>query len=270
MRAGNLLRRLGVDAVLGTGGYSSFYSVVAARLSGIPSAVLDTNAVPGRSNRLASRFCKLAFTAFSGQEGYFHCPVSAVGIPLQERLSTPGARGRMGISEDERVVLFIGGSQGARTLNDLALACPGGIRILLQCGEADEKRVADRLGTRTGFIVRGFVDDLSDWYSAADLAVARAGAQSLAELCSFGVPALFVPYPHAADDHQAANAMVAANAGGALMKRQDSIESAGFWNEITALLDDRQRLSAMSAAMKGLLPTDAAEKVSQQLGRLCR
>jgi len=269
IRALSLLRRLGADAVLGTGGYASFYCVAAAWLCGIPSAVLDTNAIPGRSNRLVSRFAKLAFAAFPGQEGLFHCAVRTAGIPVQDRPRPVGARARLGFSDDDRVVLFLGGSQGARAVNDLAMACPPGISVLLQCGESDEKRVRERVKGRAGFIAGGFLADLSDWYAAADLAVARAGAQTLAELSGFGVPTVFIPYPHAADDHQAANAMMAVRAGAALMKRQETLEPEAFWMELKALLDDRRSLSGMALAMSGLLPRNAAQVVSEELRRLC-
>lgn len=264
-----LLKRLGVHAVLGTGGYASFYCVAAARLSGIPCAVLDTNAIPGRSNRLVSRFAGLAFAAFPGQEGFFHCRVMTAGIPVQKRPRPEGARARLGLSELDRVVLFLGGSQGARAVNDLALACPAGITVLLQCGESDLQRVSGLIQGRKGFLAEGFLEDLTDWYSAADMAVARAGAQTLAELSQFGVPAVFIPYPHAADDHQAANAMKAVGAGAALMKRQETIAPESFWREMTALLDDRGSLGAMAMAMSGLLPGNAAGVVSEELRRMC-
>lgn len=270
IRAAGLIRRLGIDAVLGTGGYASFYAVAAARFLGLPGTVLDTNAIPGRSNRWASRFCDLAFAAFPGQESMFHCPVRTVGIPIQSRAASPGARSRLGIHEGERVVLFLGGSQGAQALNDLAAACPEGVRVLLQCGEKDEKRIIRALEGRVGFIAAGFVRDLSDWYSAADLAVARAGAQTLAELSAFGVPAVFIPYPHAAHDHQAANAMVAVNAGAARMVRQECLDAEAFWSDSLALLNDPDTLSRMADSMRGLFPGDAAMKVSAEIRRLCR
>jgi UDP-N-acetylglucosamine--N-acetylmuramyl-(pentapeptide) pyrophosphoryl-undecaprenol N-acetylglucosamine transferase len=269
-RAVGLLRRLRVDAVLGTGGYASFYCVAAAWLCGIPSAVLDTNAIPGRSNRLVSRFARLAFTAFPGQEGMFHCKVIAAGIPVQTRTRPVGARARLGLPEDGPVVLFLGGSQGARAVNDLAMTCPGGIAVLLQCGRSDEERVKGIVADRKGFVAEGFLADLSDWYAAADIAVARAGAQTLAELSEFGVPTVFIPYPHAADDHQAANAMIAVGAGAALMKRQETLEPGEFWSGMKALLLDRGSLETMAKAMSGLLPKNAARTVSEELRRLSK
>lgn len=269
LRAAGLLRRLKIDAVLGTGGYASFYCVAAAWLCRIPCAVLDTNAIPGRSNRLVSRFAKLAFAAFPGQEELFHCPVKTAGIPIRSGTRPEDARARLGLPEDGAVVLFLGGSQGARAVNDLAVACPPGVTVLLQCGEADEQRVRGLIQGRDGIVARGFLADLSDWYAAADLAVARAGAQTLAELAEFGVPAVFIPYPHAADDHQAANAMMAVKAGAALMKRQDTIEPEAFWNELKALLKDGDALRAMAHSMGGLLPGNAARVVSEELRRLC-
>ncbi|MFO7626340.1 MAG: UDP-N-acetylglucosamine--N-acetylmuramyl-(pentapeptide) pyrophosphoryl-undecaprenol N-acetylglucosamine transferase [Candidatus Fermentibacteraceae bacterium] len=268
-RAVGLLRRLKIEAVLGTGGYASFYCVAAAWLCGIPCAVLDTNAIPGRSNRLVSRFAKLAFAAFPGQEDLFHCAVKTAGIPVQTRKRPKGARPRLGLSDDHQVVLFLGGSQGARAVNDLAMACPPTVNVLLQCGESDEQRVKGIVADRGNFLVAGFLADLSDWYAAADIAVARAGAQTLAELSEFGVPTVFIPYPHAADDHQAANAMMAVRAGAALMKRQETLEPEAFWSELKVLLENRGSLEGMAQAMSGLLPKNAAQVVSEELRRLC-
>jgi UDP-N-acetylglucosamine--N-acetylmuramyl-(pentapeptide) pyrophosphoryl-undecaprenol N-acetylglucosamine transferase len=268
-KAAGLLRKLGIDAVLGTGGYASFYCVAAAWLLGIPGAVLDTNAFPGRSNRLVSRFCKVAFAAFPGQDRLFHCPVSTVGIPREPVRVVSGAAEKLGLPEEKPVVLVLGGSQGARALNDLALQCPGGISVLLQCGGRDEQRVAEIAKDRENFLVAGFLEDLSDWYSASDIAVARAGAQTLAELASFGVPAVFIPYPHAADDHQARNAGVAVEAGGALMVRQETLNPGSFWEAVTELLQDREKLASMSAAMERLLPADTAERISTEIRGLC-
>lgn len=269
-RAVRLVRTVRADAVLGTGGYASFYCVAGAWLSGVPGCVLDTNALPGRSNRWVSRFCRLAFAAFPGQERYFRCPVSAVGIPRDTRGKAAGARERLGIPADARVVLFLGGSQGASALNDLATARPSGIRLLLQSGVRDEARMAGQLEGREGFTVRGFVDDLSDWYSSADLAVARAGAQTMAELSAFGLPAVFIPYPYAADDHQTANARVAADAGAAVLMVQEDAHPDRLWSLVGELLNDSPRLAAMASAMVALLPGNAAEKVSAGIRGLCR
>ncbi len=270
VRAVRLVRSVGADAVLGTGGYASFYCVAGAWLSGVPGFVLDTNAIPGRSNRWVSLLCRLAFAAFPGQEGYFRCPVSVVGIPRRPGGRAAGARERLGIPDDARVVLFLGGSQGASALNDLAAARPPAVRLLLQCGVRDEARMTGMLQGRDGFTVRGFVSDLSDWYSAADLAVARAGALTMAELSAFGLPAVFIPYPYAADDHQAANAGKAAEAGAAVFMRQDEADPARLWGLVTELLEDPPRLAAMASAMGAFLPGDAAEKVSAGIRGFCR
>lgn len=269
IRAVRLLKRLDISAVLGTGGYASFFAVAASKLAGVPGAVLDTNAVPGKSNRWVSRFCRLAFAGFPGQEDLFRCPVVTVGIPRVPVPDVPGAHGRVGVSGDERVVLVLGGSQGASALNDLALRCPGEITLLLQSGDRDRPRVTELVRGRKNLRVEGFLNDLSDWYRVSLVAVARAGAQTLAELSAFGVPAVFIPYPHAAHDHQAKNAEVAVKAGGALMIRQEDLDPDRFWSMVMNLLDDRERLSAMSGAMRDLLPGDSAGRVSDEMRRLC-
>ncbi|MCK5841427.1 MAG: UDP-N-acetylglucosamine--N-acetylmuramyl-(pentapeptide) pyrophosphoryl-undecaprenol N-acetylglucosamine transferase [Candidatus Sabulitectum sp.] len=264
LKARALIKSIGADVVLGTGGYSSFFAIVAARSLGIPAAVFDSNAISGRSNRIASRFCRIAFTGLKSGETGLNCRTVQTGTPVSGKMNktaTVLARKRLGIPEDFPVILFLGGSQGAKAINDLALAVGEDVSVLLQCGNSDYKRVLKQSKTMDNFTVKPFLTDLSLWYSAAALAVARAGGQTIAELAAFGLPAVLVPYPYAAEDHQMANAAVILNAGGALLRTQTETEHSDFTGFLLKLGGDRKKLAEMSAAMQSIFPDDPAEKI---------
>lgn len=269
--ARKLLNSNRVDIVLGTGGYSSFFAIAAAWSLGIPAAIFDSNAISGRSNRMASRFCKIAFTGLSGGENGLNCPVIFTGTPVADKMKkTPAATAReeIGIDKDVPAILFLGGSQGAKAINDLAINTGAEVSILLQCGENDHQRVLQYSENQDNLNVKPFVQDLSLWYSAADLVVARSGGQTIAELSAFGLPAVFIPYPYAADDHQRANAAVIQSTGGALLFSQDEIESSDLVEKIVQLARNSEELLNMSTAMKSVFPSDPAENIITHLRRL--
>ena len=269
--ATSLLRELDIHAVLGTGGYSAFFAVTAAWITRRPAALLETNAIPGKSNRIASLFCREAYTGFeSGGKG-LRCSAIHTGTPVSGELSitdTPAARRKLGLPEDRPVVLFLGGSQGAEAINDLALGMPGDLSVLLQCGERDHERVLAAAEGRQGFLVSPFLDDLSQWYSAAELAVARAGGQTIAELSAYGLPAVLVPFPFAAEDHQAANAAAVERAGGAILRRQGGLAQGELAGILLRLLSSEDELGGMRRAMKALYPPDPPGRIAERLREL--
>jgi UDP-N-acetylglucosamine--N-acetylmuramyl-(pentapeptide) pyrophosphoryl-undecaprenol N-acetylglucosamine transferase len=270
-RARTLLRRNGIDAVLGTGGYSSFFAIAAAKTMGIPAAVLDTNAIPGRSNRIASRFCRLAFTGLPGGEAGLKCRVYHTGTPVSSRLrkiSVKEARESLGIAVDKPVVLFLGGSQGAEGLNDLALDLPEEVTVLLQCGTRDLERVLRISDGKNNIVIEPFVDNLSLWYSAAELAVARAGGQTVAELSAFRVPAVLVPFPYAAEDHQTANAAVLERAGAAILRQQKDLSSSSLRELLIRLFSQPDELAGMEEAMGAVFPADPARRIVSLLAEM--
>jgi UDP-N-acetylglucosamine--N-acetylmuramyl-(pentapeptide) pyrophosphoryl-undecaprenol N-acetylglucosamine transferase len=271
LRASRLLRRNRIDAVLGTGGYSSFFAVAAAGLSGKPAAILETNAVSGRSNRFASRFCRVAFTGFSDGARGLRCPVRHTGTPVSDRFvlhDSNDAKRALRLPPDKPVILFLGGSQGAGAINDLACGMPEGFTVLLQCGERDMDRMTGMALARKNLTVEPFVEDLSLWYSAAELAVARAGGQTIAELSVFGLPAVLVPFPFAADDHQTANAAVAERAGAAFLRQQEGFSPGELSGMLLRLISNREELDRMGKAARDLFPSDPAGAIVENLREL--
>lgn len=268
LHAGRLVRRLRPRLVVGVGGYASVAAVLAARLARLPIVLLEQNAVPGAANRLLGRLATSVCLGFEEAAPYF--PVGRTvytGNPVRPQvLAAPPAspRQRPGL-------LVFGGSQGARRLNDavlaaLALLGPRAQRIDIvhQSGAADHARVAE--GYRTLGIaarVETFIDDMGAAYRAADLVVSRAGAMSCAELTALGVPAILVPYPWAADDHQRRNAEVLVQAGAARLLLDRDCDGPHVATLLGTLLEDEATRAAMARAARALGRPDAAEHAAE-------
>lgn len=265
-RAWRILGRFRADVVLGVGGYASFPVVVAAWLRRVPSVLLEQNAHPGLANRTLARLAARVCTTFEAANAYFPParvvqtgnPVRAFPVPT----AAPAAA--------ELTVLVFGGSQGAHRINQaMADAAPAlhaalpGLRVVHQTGAADRAALAARYA-EVGLAadVREFIDDMGAAYHAADLVVCRSGATTVAELTALGKPAVLVPYPFAADDHQRANARELAERGAALLVLDRDLTGAGVAETIIGLARDRQRLAAMGAAARQLGAPDAAARVA--------
>ncbi len=272
--ASALLDELAPNVLFATGGYPSFFPVLAARRHGVPSAVHESNSVPGRANRVMSRFADVTMTGFRGAAAMLGRGAVYTGNPVRpslERHDRGDALERLGLSSGRPTVLFMGGSQGAVAVNDLALGYPGGmdeVNIVIQSGVADYARVKDGTAGRKSVRVFDFVDDPSLLYSAADLAVARSGAMTVAELAWFRVPAIFIPYPYAAGDHQARNAGEVQECGGALVFRQDGLTPGDLWNVVMELLEDGVRIRRMREALAEFMPENPAVSIAKTLGRM--
>jgi UDP-N-acetylglucosamine--N-acetylmuramyl-(pentapeptide) pyrophosphoryl-undecaprenol N-acetylglucosamine transferase len=248
LRSRKLLRRHRADAVISVGGFSAAPASLAAISRKIPLFIHEQNAVEGRLNRMLKPHAKAFFNAYDEAS-----PVK--GYPVGEALF---ARAR--VRSKVKTLIFLGGSQGARFINDLALevapACvERGIRIIHQCGERDYERVKaayEAMGIDAELY--GFTKELPSLLEKSDLAVSRAGASTLWELCANGLPALFIPYPHAAGDHQFYNARFIVRQELGWCER----ESEGVAQVLLNLLDEE--LEAKSRALMANCEKDAAER----------
>jgi UDP-N-acetylglucosamine--N-acetylmuramyl-(pentapeptide) pyrophosphoryl-undecaprenol N-acetylglucosamine transferase len=268
LRACSILKEMKPSAILATGGYSSFFCAVAGWLRGIPVLLHESNALPGKANRVASIFARRVLLGFECASRFFGDKAVVAGNPVRaslRRIDRPAAKAALGLDPSAPAVLALGGSQGARAINELAMAAPAGIQIVLQCGERDFERVASGTAGRGGFFLTPFTTDPSQLYSAADFAIARAGAMTLTELCHFSIPAVLVPYPFAANDHQTPNAAAAAATGGAVAIPEKDLSAASLWETIGGILADPERLSSMSGSISGLFPAGSAEAIAGML-----
>jgi UDP-N-acetylglucosamine--N-acetylmuramyl-(pentapeptide) pyrophosphoryl-undecaprenol N-acetylglucosamine transferase len=262
--------------VVGLGGYASVPGVLAARLRGIPAVLLEQNVEAGAANRVLARIARTVYLGFPPAGRPFPPgKAEATGNPLRAAARAPEgtkpAAARVG--DHPRTLLVLGGSQGARSLNDLALAAVPllaaalpGLAVIHQTGAADEDRVRrayDATAAAGTVEVRAFIERPGEVYARADLCLARAGALSVSELAAAGVPALYVPYPHAGS-HQRGNARWARDRGAALVLEQEGLTPAGLAREIVRLLSDPAGLRAMAGAARAAGGADAAAEIARR------
>jgi UDP-N-acetylglucosamine--N-acetylmuramyl-(pentapeptide) pyrophosphoryl-undecaprenol N-acetylglucosamine transferase len=281
MEASSLIRSFRPDLVLGVGGYASGPVLLAASLTGHPTALLEQNAHVGMTNRILSRFVDRAYISFGHTAEVFGEKKSRLtGNPVRREFVEHARRALAdpeGFESRARTVLVLGGSQGARKLNEdvpRALAQAGfaerDLRVLHQTGEAmrDEvEKTYEDLGIDAQVVT--FIDEMARAFSNAVLVVARAGATTLAELCAIGRPSILVPFPFAADDHQAKNATALEEQGAAICVRESELEVDALGTLVAGLLDDPAKRRAMSlAAREHGRPDAAATIVDDMIGWL--
>lgn len=273
-----LLRAERSSAVLGMGGFTSLPPVYAGHRLGLPAFVHDSNALPGRANRLTARFCTKVMVGMAAAVPHFGTrPTVVTGTPvrleLRELPPREQAAATFGLDPARPVVLVTGGSQGALRLNHLAAAAaaslPADWQVLHIAGASGETAAREASRNRPGYHVLGFCDRMADAYAAADLVIARAGASSLTEFARAGLPAILVPYPFAADDHQTRNAEVFTAAGAAELVQERDLDAAGLAARIQGILGDLQRSAAMAQAARGLDTPDAAARVCAEIEDAC-
>ena len=271
LRSLAVLMRVRPHVVLGMGGYGAGPGGLVAWLLRIPLVIHEQNAVPGLTNRLLAAFATRVLEAFPASFAVRRHAIHT-GNPVRDALvggAAPEARlaGRGGRLR----VLVIGGSQGARALNEtvpgaLAAGALGGkVEVRHQCGPS---HVA---ATRKGYaalsveaVVAGYIDDMEAAYEWADVAVCRAGAMTVAELAAVGVASILVPFPYATDDHQSRNARFLAERGAAVLIPEDRLDAGLLAAALGALHDDRDRVASMSRAAYDAAVRDATYRVATQ------
>jgi UDP-N-acetylglucosamine--N-acetylmuramyl-(pentapeptide) pyrophosphoryl-undecaprenol N-acetylglucosamine transferase len=268
--AGHMLNQFAPDVVIGVGGYASGPAMLAALVKHIPTLAFEPNVVPGFANRLVAKFVSAAAVHFDETAKYFrHAEVT--GVPVRQAFfEIPAKRG------GTPTVLVFGGSQGAHAINEAMIRClpvlqreAPGIHIIHQTGERDynDALVAYRnLGESAE--VSKFIEDMPAAFARADLVVCRSGASTVAEIAAAGKPAVFVPFPRAADDHQRINAEVLAQHGAAVVVEESKLEGVWLAETIAALLQDSSRLRNMSEAARNLAHPNAARDIAAMAARV--
>ncbi len=270
-----IYRKFKPHLVLGMGGFTSTAPVMAARFRGLPAFIHESNAIPGRANRLTARMVRAVLLGFKECAPFFpKVRTEFTGTPIRidlKRIDRAAARQRLGLREDVMTVLIMGGSQGASGINQAVIKSMAAIRDLpLQMihlsGTRDEQLVADNYRRENiSAYVAAFHHHMEEAYSAADFAIARSGAASLAELAAFALPSILIPYPYAADNHQLRNAEIFAQAGAALILKESELAGDLLARKIRDLATDPSRLQAMSKACAALAPDNAAALVVQAM-----
>jgi UDP-N-acetylglucosamine--N-acetylmuramyl-(pentapeptide) pyrophosphoryl-undecaprenol N-acetylglucosamine transferase len=267
LRARALLGAPRPDAVMGGGGYVSGPVGLAALTRRIPLVLTEADSRLGLTNRALAPFARRVCLAFP-IEGLRRRRFRVTGRPISPpREDRAAARERLGIAPGETCVLVFGGSLGARSINFAAVEAFAGtaFRVLHVCGRRDWPELS-ALSVPAGYDLREYLDlpAFADALAAADLVVARAGG-SLFEIAAAGKPAILVPYPHAAADHQTTNARWMAEGGAAVVIADGELSAPRLARETAALLADPQRMRAMAAASRRLARPDAAADVAEEL-----
>ena len=264
------------SVVVALGGYASVPCAMAAACLGVPVVVCEQNAVPGAANRLAARFAKAAAVSFPGtalpRAELTGNPVRPEVLDVDRSRDRDDARRTLGVPPGRHMVAVFGGSLGARRINTATFAAA------TWWAERDDLAVRHIVGRRDWPMVGEsapavseaglayeaveYEDRMDLVLAAADLAVCRAGATSVAELAVVGLPAVLVPLPGAPGDHQTANARHQADAGAAVLVPDSELDGARLVAEVDSLLADPARLAAMAAAAAGTARRDAAQRVA--------
>lgn len=265
------------DVALGMGGFASGPGGLAAKLCGVPLVLHEQNAIAGMTNQQLNRFSKITLQAYPG--AFVETKkVATVGNPVRtDLMNIAPAKERINTAEGSINLLVIGGSRGALVLNQKIPAMldiiNGGLNVNVrhQCGRGNLGDVAARYKELNNGLVKHdvteFIDDMAAAYEWADLVICRAGALTVAEIAMAGCAAIFVPYPHAVDDHQTHNARYLANQGGALIIQQHDLDEQSLAQQITALANDKQRIVEMAIIAKSLAKPQSTLQVAEYCKR---
>jgi len=282
IRAWRWLGSTQIAAVAGFGGYVSIPLGLAARLRGVPLVIHEQNSVPGLANKLLARWARRICVTYPASSRYFgHAAQDRVihtGNPVRaELLSASRASGRaaLDLPEDAVVVLVFGGSRGARHLNEVVVSlgqemlADDSVYVVHATGPAEFESVSAAVAARGvdagRYRVLPYIERMGDAMAAADIAICRAGATTIAELTALGLGAVLVPYPYATDDHQTKNAAAMVEHGAAIMVPDAEIDAPGFRSEVLALVASSERRASMALASRGLGRVDAARSLAQEV-----
>lgn len=263
IEARRILREFKPDVVVGAGGYVSGPVLLSASFMRFPTLVMDSNALPGFTNRRLARFVDRAAVAFPEALKFFGAKGVLTGNPVRSEFFDIAAK----VPDAGFCILIFGGSQGSRAINDAMVAAlpllevyKDRIGIMHQTGEADFKKVRDAYERSewTRADVRPYISDMVSAFAEADVVICRAGATTCSELAAAGRPAIMIPLPTAADDHQRKNAEAMAAAGAATVILQRDLRGDQLAARIKKLMNDQELLVQMSAAGKKLGREDAA------------
>lgn len=260
------------DAVLGMGGFTSTAPILAGRARKIPTFIHESNAIPGKANKITARFTSVVLLGFAECGVYFpKSKTEITGTPIRHSLSAPVDRQtvltKFGLTEGVRTLLIMGGSQGAQGLNRAASAALGAfpareIQVIHLTGAQGENTVrAEYAAQGRAAHVAAFHHEMQEAYCVADLAISRSGAASLTELSHFGIPSVLIPFPFAAEDHQTLNAQIFVKTGAALLCKEENAIAGDLAEVLRNLLAKPELLASMAAKSRNFSRKNAAVAV---------
>lgn len=258
------------DVAVGVGGYSSGPTIVSSWILGVPSVILEQNLYPGVTNRILAGFARYVALNFSGSEKYFpRGKTFCSGNPVRKNLALRERNeslAKWNLNEELFTVLVFGGSQGARSINELMPSVCSFLRkegekfqIIHQTGEKDYEAVEKNYRNKgIESVVLPFIRNMSDAYGAADFIISRAGATTLSEISACGKPSMLIPFPFATNNHQEHNALFMQNEGASVMMRENEATAEKVSGEIRKIMNSREILRKMSESARRLDKPGAA------------
>lgn len=273
-KAKEIIKEFKPDVVVGVGGFASYPMLSAAQASGIPTLIQEQNSFAGKSNKILGKNAKAICVAYDDMDRFFPAEkLIRTGNPVRasiahSQVSKADGLAEFGSSNDKPTVLVVGGSLGAKSINEaiaahLSTMVDAGLQVIWQTGEPfyqEAIRAAAAFGTQVK--VHAFIKKMEFAYAAADIVISRAGALAIAELCIVGKPVIFVPYPFAAEDHQTSNALSLVNKDAAWMIKNDDAAT-GLVPKLLALLDERAVQAVMHQNLKAMAIYDADERIAK-------
>lgn len=282
LKARDIIRDFAPDVVVGVGGYASAPALKAAQRLGIPTLIQEQNSYAGVTNRLVSKRAERICVAYPDMHRFFPRErIVLTGNPLRPAIEflTPNraeALAHFGLdTSTDKVVLVVGGSLGARTINEsiaqhLEAWAGSGVTLIWQTGAAYAEEAKLALGGYKGQVYCApFIERMDYAYTLASLVISRAGASSISELCHLGKPTILVPSPNVAEDHQTKNALALSSRGAAVLVR-DAEARERLTAEALALANDEAQLQALGVAISGLALRDAASRIVDELIQITR
>ncbi len=289
--AKRIVRDFKPDVAVGVGGYASGAAMKVAAKMGIPVVLQEQNGFAGVTNKLLKDDARLICVAYEGMEKFFPKEkIILTGNPVRQNLTTGSKAHAIGwlkeeydatFAADKQTLLIIGGSLGARTINEAMTAglpqlADAGIQVIWQTGKTHYEGICANLGAerleaykKQGIVVTAFLSNMPDAYAIADLVVSRAGASSISELCLLGKACILIPSPNVAEDHQTHNAMALVRKDAAVLVK-DAEASKELLPRALELLGDAKKLAVMRKNILALAQTDSAARIATEVIRLAQ
>ena len=263
------------DAVIGVGGYSSFPVLKTAQGKGIPTFIHESNAFAGKANMMLGKKATKVFTAAEGMQKFFPAEkILVTGNPVRKNItenniSNQAGKAFFGLDAGKTTILSVGGSLGARTINEAVEAgvetlSQQGLQLIWQTGKLFGDRAKNAAGGKKGIWVNEFISEMDKAYAAADVIISRAGAMSVAEICIAGKPVVFVPFPYAAEDHQTANAKALVDREAAVLIK-DSEAATALIPTVLKLAADERWKQVLRHNIQQMAVKDADEVIATEI-----
>jgi len=274
--ARNILRTFRPNAVVGVGGYASFPVLNAAQRMNIPTLIQEQNSFAGKSNQILGKKAKAICVGYEGMERFFPKEkLMITGNPVRKNISQMNidredGQTWLGLNANKKTILIIGGSLGAKSINEaidkhLEEIIDGDVQLIWQTGKPYYQQAKQRAAAFSDRVkVYEFIKEMDYAYAAADMVISRAGALAIAELCIAAKPVVFVPLPHAAEDHQTSNAMALVERNAALMVKDNEVQEE-LVKKIKHLLQDHAMQEIMINNLKSLAIKDADERIANKV-----